>query len=175
VPLFIEQIENGGPVTVTDAEMKRYFMTIPEAVLLVIQAGSMGDGGEVFVLDMGEPVKIMDMAKDLIRLYGLEPEIDIQIEITGLRPGEKLFEELLNAEEGVIETDHEEIFKAICSRKLSKQNLDNKISHLFDLIDNGNQDSVRFLLQKIVPTYTYKENCQSPIRQHQARETQAVG
>jgi FlaA1/EpsC-like NDP-sugar epimerase len=175
VPLFIEQIRNGGPVTVTDPEMMRYFMTIPEAVLLVIQAGFMGDGGEVFVLDMGEPVKIIDMAQDLIRLYGLEPGTDIQIEITGLRPGEKLFEELLNAEEGVIETDHKEIFKAICSRKLSKQDLDNKISHLFELVENGNQESVRFLLQKIVPTYTFNEDNHTELNKLPARATHAVG
>lgn len=175
VPLFIDQIKNGGPITVTDPEMQRYFMTIPEAVLLVIQAGSMGEGGEVFVLDMGEPVKIMDMAKDLIRLYGLEPEKDIQIQITGLRPGEKLFEELLNAEEGVIETGHEEIRKAICSRKLSKQDLENKIYHLFELIENGNDDSIRFLLQKIVPTYTYNGNHQSQIQKQPARESHLIG
>lgn len=175
VPLFIDQIKNGGPITVTDPEMKRYFMTIPEAVLLIIQAGSMGDGGEVFVLDMGEPVKIMDMAKDLIRLHGLEPEKDIHIEISGLRPGEKLFEELLNAEEGMLVTEHEEIWKAVCSRKLSKRELDNKISHLFELIENGNHEPVRFLLQKIVPTYTYKENHKSEVRQLPERETHVIG
>jgi len=157
VPLFIEQIKNGGPVTVTDPGMKRYFMTIPEAVLLVMQAGSMGKGGEVFVLDMGEPVKILDMAKDLIRLHSLEPDKDIRIEITGLRPGEKLFEELLNAEEGVIETEHEEIFKAICSRKLTMNELETQISQLFNLLKNGSTGSVRELLKSIVPTYSYKE------------------
>jgi len=156
VPLFIEQIKNGGPVTVTDPEMKRYFMTIPEAVLLVMQAGSMGKGGEVFVLDMGEPVNIMDMAKDLIRLHSLEPEKDIDIEITGLRPGEKLFEELLNAEEGVMETEHEEIFKANCSRKLTSGELDEKISQLFNLFKDDDTEAIRKLLKTIVPTYTYK-------------------
>ncbi len=157
VPLFIQQIKNGGPVTVTDAEMQRYFMTIPEAVLLVIQAGFMGRGGEVFVLDMGEPVKIIDMANDLIRLHGLEPHKDIQIKITGLRPGEKLFEELLTAEEGVIETDHEEIFKAVCSRKLTLEELEIKITELFNLIGNKNGGSIRELLKTIVPTYSFKE------------------
>jgi FlaA1/EpsC-like NDP-sugar epimerase len=156
VPLFMEQIRNGGPLTVTDVEMKRYFMTIPEAVLLVMQAGSMGKGGEVFVLDMGEPVKIIDMAYDLIRLHGLEPEKDIPIKITGLRPGEKLFEELLNAEEGVLKTDHVEIFKAICSTKLTKIELEMKIDKLFELIENGSSSSLRPRLQEIVPTYTYK-------------------
>lgn len=158
VPLFMEQISNGGPLTITDPDMKRYFMTIPEAVLLVMQAGSMGEGGEVFVLDMGEPVKIMDMAYDLIRLHGLEPEKDIPIKITGLRPGEKLFEELLNAEEGVIKTKHIEIFKAICSRKLTKIELEMKLDKLFELVKNGSSSSLRPRLQEIVPTYTYKKD-----------------
>lgn len=155
VPLFIDQIKTGGPVTVTDPEMKRYFMTIPEAVLLVMQAGSLGRGGEVFVLDMGEPVKILDMAEDLIRLHNLEPGRDIKIAFTGCRPGEKLFEELLNAEEGVIETDHEEIFKAKCSSQLSLDELNVKIGQLFNLIKSNNVDAVRYLLKTIVPTYSY--------------------
>ena len=158
VPLFIKQIKDGGPVTITDPEMMRYFMTIPEAVLLVMQAGSLGKGGEVFVLDMGEPVKILDMAKELIRLHGLEPYRDIPITITGLRPGEKLFEELLNAEEGVIETEHEEIFKAICSRKLSSSMLEKRIDQLFNLLETDNKDAVRTLLKSIVPTYVYSES-----------------
>lgn len=157
VPLFSEQIAKGGPLTLTHPDMKRYFMTIPEAVLLVMQAGSMGRGGEVFVLDMGEPVKIIDMARDLIRLHGLEPDHDIQIEITGLRPGEKLFEELLNAEEGVEKTDHKEITKAICSRKLSKTELDMRIQALYDLIEKDHPGSLRARLREIVPTYTFKQ------------------
>lgn len=157
VPLFIKQIKNGGPVTITDPAMSRYFMTIPEAVLLVIQAGSMGKGGEVFVLDMGEPVRILDMAEELIRLHGLDPYRDIPITVTGLRPGEKLYEELLNAEEGVIETEHKEIFKAICSRKLSATMLEKRINQLFSLIETDNKASVRTLLKSIVPTYTYTE------------------
>lgn len=112
VPLFERQIRKGGPVTVTHPDMKRYFMTIPEAVQLVIQAGAMGKGGEVFVLDMGEPVKIVDIAKDLIRLHGFEPGVDIEIKFCGMRPGEKLFEELLTAEEGTDATAHERIFVA---------------------------------------------------------------
>ena len=112
VPLFNRQIAAGGPVTVTHPEMKRYFMTIPEAVQLVIQAGAMAEGGEIFVLDMGRPVKIVDMARDLIRLSGLEPEKDIEISFIGMRPGEKLFEELLTAEEGSCATRHKRIFKA---------------------------------------------------------------
>ncbi len=112
VPVFKKQIAAGGPVTVTHPEMKRYFMTIPEAVQLVIQAGAMVRGGEVFILDMGEPVKIVDLAKDMIKLSGLELENDIKIKFTGIRPGEKLFEELLTAEEGSCATRHRRIYVA---------------------------------------------------------------
>ncbi|ATW24514.1 polysaccharide biosynthesis protein [Candidatus Formimonas warabiya] len=112
LPLFKKQIAEGGPVTVTHPAMVRFFMTIPEAVQLVIQAGAMAKGGEIFVLDMGEPVKIMDLARSLIELSGLEPGKDIDIKITGTRPGEKLYEELLTAEEGVTATTHKRIFVA---------------------------------------------------------------
>jgi len=112
VPLFKRQIAAGGPVTITDPRMMRYFMTIPEAVQLVIQAASMGQGGETFVLDMGKPVRILDLARDVIRLSGLEPDVDIPIAVTGIREGEKLFEELLTAAEGTIATRHERIFMA---------------------------------------------------------------
>ncbi len=110
VPTFRKQIAEGGPVTVTHPDMTRYFMTIPEAVQLVIQAGAMGNGGEVFVLDMGEPVKITQLAEDIIRLSGLEPGSDIEIVFTGVRPGEKMFEEILTTEERAVATKHSKIF-----------------------------------------------------------------
>jgi len=112
IPTFKKQINAGGPVTVTDPNMTRYFMTIPEASQLVIQAGAMARGGEIFILDMGKPVKIVNLARDLIRLSGLEPERDIKIVFTGIRPGEKLFEELLTSEEGTTSTKHKRIFVA---------------------------------------------------------------
>ncbi len=118
IPLFKRQIAAGGPITVTHPDMVRYFMTIPEAVQLVIQAAAMGEGGEVFVLDMGEPVRIMDLARDLVKLSGLDPDRDIEIRFTGVRPGEKLFEELLTAEEGTVATCHERIFIAKSSAAL---------------------------------------------------------
>jgi len=119
LPIFMEQIRNGGPITITHPDMKRYFMTIPEAVALVLQAGATGKNGDVFVLDMGEPIKIVDLARDLILLNNLIPDQDIKIEYTGIREGEKLFEEVLTAEEGVIKTSHEKIFKA---RLVCRQN-----------------------------------------------------
>ncbi|NCC94621.1 MAG: polysaccharide biosynthesis protein, partial [Opitutae bacterium] len=112
IPTFTEQIRRGGPVTITHPDMTRYFMTIPEAAQLVLQAGGMRCNGAVFVLDMGEPVKITDLAADLIRLSGLEPGKDVKIVFTGIRPGEKLFEELLTAEEGTDASHFKKIFYA---------------------------------------------------------------
>jgi FlaA1/EpsC-like NDP-sugar epimerase len=112
VPTFLRQIQSGGPVTVTHPEMRRYFMTIPEAVQLVLQAGAIGKGGEVFVLDMGEPVRILDLATDLIRLSGLEVGSDIDIRFTGTRPGEKLYEELFFDSESALPTDHPKVLRA---------------------------------------------------------------
>ena len=150
IPLFKKQIAKGGPVTVTHADMKRYFMTIPEASQLVLQAGAMAKGGEVFVLDMGEPVRIYDLAKDLITLSGLIPDKDIEIKITGLRPGEKLFEELLSAEDGTEKTTHRKIFTAKI-KEIDKTELDKQIAEIVEITDG---DQVVAALQKIVPTYT---------------------
>jgi len=112
IPLFLEQLKNGGPLTVTHKDMVRYFMTIPEAVSLILQASTMGEGGEVFVLDMGEPVRIVELAEELITIQGLRPYKDIDIEFTGIRPGEKIFEEILTAEEGIVASKHEKVFVA---------------------------------------------------------------
>jgi len=151
IPLFKKQIENGGPVTVTHPEVTRYFMTIPEAVQLVIQAGAMAKGGEIFVLDMGEPVKIYDLAKNLIRLSGLEPDEDIKIEFTGLRPGEKLYEELLLAEEGLKATKHDKIYIAqpvFTDLALLKRELD-----IIGKMLNSSAEQIKDYLINIVPTY----------------------
>lgn len=149
VPLFKKQIEAGGPVTVTDPEMVRYFMTIPEASMLVLQASTMGKGGEVFVLDMGEPVKILDLAKNMIRLSGLEPGVDIMINIIGLRPGEKLFEELLTSEEGTLPTKHKQIYCANLP-DVDAQSLELNLNSF----ENCKCDlDVINILKEIVPTY----------------------
>lgn len=152
IPLFKKQIEEGGPVTVTHPEVVRYFMTIPEAVRLVIQAGAMAKGGEIFILDMGEPVKIIDLAKELIRLSGFEPNADIPIKIIGLRPGEKLFEELLLDEEGISQTEHDKIFigkPTFFDYKLLLKSIDS----LREVINNGNEEDIKSYLETIVPTY----------------------
>lgn len=155
VPLFIDQIQNGGPITITHKEIVRYFMTIPEAVVLVMQAGMMGDGGEVFVLDMGEPVKIDDMARQLIRLHGLEPDKDIKIVYTGLRPGEKMFEELLKNEENVEDTSHKLIYKAVCKNEHSNEQLENLTNDLLYKVQNGSAKKARIILRDLVPTYSF--------------------
>lgn len=155
IPLFKRQIAVGGPVTVTHPEMIRYFMTIPEAVQLVIQAASMGQGGEVFVLDMGDPVKIVDLARDLIRLSGFEPDVDIRIVFTGVRPGEKLFEELLTAEEGTEATRHERIFVARPDA-VSQQALDRFLTAMDKAASTGLIDNERLRLE--VGVLTGKES-----------------
>lgn len=155
VPLFKKQIAKGGPVTVTHKEITRFFMTIPEAVSLVLQAMSGAKGGEIFVLDMGEPVKIYDMAVKLIKLSGLEPNVDIQIKVTGLRPGEKLYEEILMAEEGLTETKHDKIHVARPS-DIDMEKLETKLAKLQHLLDNSNneqKDEIKNVISEVVPTY----------------------
>ena len=152
IPLFKKQIEAGGPVTVTHPDIIRYFMTIPEAVSLVLQAGAYAKGGEIFILDMGEPVKIVDLARDLILLSGHKPDDDIKIEFTGLRPGEKLYEEMLMAEEGMQDTDN----KLIHIGKPIQMDEEKFMQQLNDLRDYVVQepDDIRRVVQEIVPTYT---------------------
>lgn len=155
VPLFKKQIAKGGPVTVTHKEITRFFMTIPEAVSLVLQAMSRAKGGEIFVLDMGEPVKIYDMAVKLIKLSGLEPNVDIQIKVTGLRPGEKLYEELLMAEEGLTQTKHDKIHVAKPS-DIDMEKLEAKLAklqHLLDTTNNEQKDEIKDVISEVVPTY----------------------
>ena len=151
IPLFKKQIEAGGPVTVTDPRIIRYFMTIPEAVSLVLQAGYYARGGEIFVLDMGEPVKIDDMARNLIRLSGYEPDVDIRIEYTGLRPGEKLYEELLMKEEGLQSTAN----KLIHIGKPIEMD-DELFLRQLERLDTACRNEVSYmkeLVEEIVPTY----------------------
>lgn len=151
IPIFKKQIEQGGPVTVTHPEITRYFMTIPEAVQLVLQAGVMAQGGEIFVLDMGKPVKICDLARNLIRLSGFEPDQDIKIEFTGLRPGEKLYEELLMAEEGLQATKNESIFVAP-SIFTDIITLKREINKLNDIIGSNTEEIINYI-PVLVPTY----------------------
>lgn len=152
IPLFKKQIQNGGPVTVTHRNITRYFMLIPEAAQLVLQAGCFANGGEIFVLDMGKPVKIYDLAIDLIKLSGLEPNRDIKIKVTGLRPGEKLYEELLMSEEGLKSTGHNKIYigKPIFE---SIDSLNKKLKELDELLNENDDKRVKEKMKQIVPTY----------------------
>ncbi|MEM4283804.1 MAG: nucleoside-diphosphate sugar epimerase/dehydratase [Candidatus Caldarchaeum sp.] len=158
IPIFQEQIKRGGPVTVTHHEMRRYFMVTSEAVLLVLQAGALGQGGEVFVLDMGDPVRIVDLAREMIRLSGYEPDRDIPIVFVGPRPGEKLFEELLTAEEGTVATKYDKIFMARTSISIDPQLLRKHLQHLKKLTEQGACDEIIRALQEIVPTYKPSHN-----------------
>lgn len=162
IPLFKKQIKNGGPVTVTHPDIIRYFMTIPEAVSLVLQAGAYAKGGEIFVLDMGEPVKIVDMAKNLIKLSGYEPDVDIKIEFTGLRPGEKLYEEMLMKEEGMKTTPNQLIHIGNPIDFNHELFLD-KLDHLYELAYDE-ESNIREAVKQLVSTYQYESKQTTPKR-----------
>lgn len=156
VPLFRKQIENGGPVTVTHESITRYFMTIPEACNLVLEAGAMGEGGEVYVFDMGEPVRILDMARKMIKLSGLSDE-EISIEITGLRPGEKLFEELLASSENTLPTHHSKILRARVNT-FSHEKIKEELNLLTEIMIDGDVVSMVRKVKSIVPEYISKNS-----------------
>ena len=173
IPLFKKQIASGGPVTVTHPDIIRYFMTIPEAARLVLQAGGMAKGGEIFVLDMGQPVKIADLARNLIRLSGYEPDVDIKIVYTGLRPGEKLYEELLlDSEGGCAKTSHELIYIGT-PIPFSEETF---LSELDTLRHCAGVDNVRMMeiIHHLVPTYTgHAEKSDALAQAEEEKETEA--
>lgn len=156
IPIFKHQIACGGPVTVTHPDIERYFMTIPEASRLVIQAGGMAHGGEIFILDMGEPVKIVDLAKSLIQLSGLRPDVDIKIEFTGLRKGEKMYEELLMDEENTVPTNNASIMIST-GQEISYDEVAAKLDELETAIDGTDTEAIR-ILEEAVPTYSFTPN-----------------
>lgn len=157
IPLFQKQISNGGPVTVTDPDINRFFMTIPEAAQLVIQAGAIANGGEIFVLDMGQPVKIVDLAKDLIRLSGFEPDKDIKIKFTGLRPGEKLYEEVLMDSENLDKTVHDKVFVGEME-SADFDHLKNQIQALLEISMSEDDEKIFNAMEEVVSTYKRKKN-----------------
>jgi FlaA1/EpsC-like NDP-sugar epimerase len=169
VPLFREQIRNGGPVTVTHPEMSRYFMTIPEACQLILQAGVLGKGGEVFALDMGEPVKIRYLAEQMIRLAGKVPERDVAIVYTGLRPGEKLFEELFHDHENYRATEHAKIFLAR-PRSVSWELLNAQLRQAAQSVRDYDEDALRACLTSLLPDFSWRDEADSadivPIARH---------
>ena len=152
IPTFKKQIAAGGPVTITHPDMTRYFMTVNEAVGLVLQSATLGEGGEIFVLDMGLPMKISDLARQLIELSGLEPDTDIEIKYTGLRPGEKLFEELNHKTENMVATEHAKVMRFLSQPQTLEQ-----IEAGFDAVKkagaSGDSDQIKLAIQKVVPEY----------------------
>ncbi len=165
IPIFQEQIKNGGPITITDPDMERYFMSIPEASQLILQAGSLGIGGEVFILDMGDPIKIIDIANDLIRLSGYEPGLDIPIEFTGTRPGEKKIEELSLPTEKLDKTKHEKIF-VLNDTKITNKKLSTIVQGIEDLRDGlsgRTANQVRSILSSILPEYKPDLDSKEPV------------
>lgn len=157
IPIFKRQIAHGGPVKVTHKDITRFFMTIPEATQLVIQAATSADGGEIFILDMGSPVRIYDLAENLIRLSGYRPNVDIPIEITGLRPGEKLYEELLMDEEGLENAGHEKIYVGKPS-EITIEEVMEKLNILKESLKNDDPDVIKAAISKVVPTYKRTDN-----------------
>lgn len=155
LPLFLEQMQKGGPITITHKDMRRFFMTIPEAVSLVLQASVIGRGGDVMVLDMGDPVKIVDLAEELLKMHGLRPYEDIDIKFIGIRPGEKLFEEVLTAEEGTIATRHEKVFIARAQESWTSDYVDVFLNKLKPLLSYSNMDGkdVRSVLKEYIQWY----------------------
>jgi FlaA1/EpsC-like NDP-sugar epimerase len=153
IPIFRDQVRRGGPVTVTHPDMTRFFMSIHEAVFLVLQAGAMGRGGEVYVLDMGEPVRILDLAHSIIRFYGLEPDKDVPIVYTGLRPGEKLFEEILTAEEGTTVTLSKKIFIANDRNHFGREYIDSVKEIIREAAEGAPREELIYRLKELVPTY----------------------
>lgn len=173
IPLFKKQIEEKGPVTVTHKDITRFFMLIPEAAQLVLQAGAFAEGGEIFVLDMGSPVKIYDLAKDLIKLSGYEPNVDIKIQVTGLRPGEKLYEELLMTEEGLQNTEHNKIFIGKPG-VFELENIKRQIQEMLDIIQFGTRNQIMNKIAEVVPTYQreYKsDNAKKAVAKENVHET----
>ncbi|MDD4339757.1 MAG: polysaccharide biosynthesis protein, partial [Syntrophales bacterium] len=154
IPLFQQQIARGGPVTVTHPEITRYFMSIPEAAQLILQAGAMGEGREIFILKMGEPVRIADLAREVIKFHGLEPDIDIEIVFTGLRPGEKLYEELITEGEGIVPTRHEKIMVLHANECGNGDLMPSQLDELLRVADTFDIPAIKAKLHEIVPEYT---------------------
>jgi FlaA1/EpsC-like NDP-sugar epimerase len=173
VPIFKAQIVNGGPVTVTHPEMRRYFMTIPEAVQLVLQASIMGQGSEVFVLDMGEPVRILDLARNMIRLTGHEPDVDIPIRFVGLRPGEKLYEELATESDQVQPTRHEKIM-IFSGLTVQREFMERWMAELRTLVAERNRGGILLHMCEIVPEYQPSEEWQIVLNKTKSKAA-AVG
>ena len=157
IPFFKEQIARGGPVTVTHPEIFRYFMSIREAAQLILQAGSLGRGGEIFILDMGQPIKILDLARDMIRLSGFEPDKDIAIEFIGLRAGEKLYEELITSGEGIVGTKHKKIM-VLKGNTCNIEWINGRIENLLEASNRFDAVAIKEQLKGIVPEYVNGRN-----------------
>jgi FlaA1/EpsC-like NDP-sugar epimerase len=168
IPLFQSQIESGGPLTVTDPNMTRYFMLIPEAVQLILQAADIGKGGEIFILEMGEPVKIDDLARKMIRLAGYEPDRDIKIKYVGIRPGEKMYEELIDPQDEAIQTFHEKIKILNNTNTVGQEFVDN-MTELFQMAIVGDRENMQKIMQSMIPDaksvkFTLKTNLGSEVK-----------